>query len=81
MSLRPWWFLDRDRHSKWIRVSFDLSPYTFIARNYCKDLDEDCGWMEPRTTLGRLLRALPLGTTMQGLPVAALWQVRHCLKS
>jgi hypothetical protein len=52
-------------------VYLELSPYTYVARDYRASLDQSCAWMEMRTLPGRIWAALARGEpTVAGIPQA-----------
>jgi hypothetical protein len=54
-------------------VALDLSPYSILARQFAEQMEEDCGWMRPRSRIGRLLNAITGGNAyMAGLPLACI---------
>lgn len=72
----------RTRLSGWYeQVYQELSTYVHVARGYRQELEEDCPWMEVRTTVGRICRAMTWRhPAIQGLPQAALDETARWFK-
>ncbi|HOJ53105.1 MAG: nucleotide-diphospho-sugar transferase [Phycisphaerae bacterium] len=63
------------------QVHQELSVYVHVARDYRDELEEDCPWMDVRTTAGRLCRALTgQHPALQGLPQAVVDTTARWLK-
>jgi len=59
----------------------ELSPYTIIAEQYRDLMDQDCTWMDPRTTVGRFLRmASMLSPDLPAIPLVMVNAVRRILR-
>ena len=66
MGQKPWYYTEvpnpfKDPRRYYDTVHAELSPYTYIARQYRRNLNETADWMNIRTLPGKLLNAVALG--------------------
>jgi hypothetical protein len=73
LGRKPWQPMDeRGRLQEYLLdLATDVSPYVLAARRVARSLDMNPKWIQPRTSLGAILRALTAGHPgMAGLPLA-----------
>jgi hypothetical protein len=62
------------------RVHLELTPYVGAARVFREELEEDTGWMDPQTVLGRTLHRIIGVPALEELPLAVLDSLQRRLR-
>ncbi len=78
IAMKPWVMLGTDANLKgayWAyrKLAQEVSPFVALSRAYRDQLGESTDWLDYRTPLGLLMRALGFGShVLRGLPLSAV---------